>query len=181
MPTPSKSVTVLKTENKSHRTKAELDQRQKSEAALMTGIKLREKDAVKQNLISHKEFLRIQKLLGVIEKNDALVENTINRYCQIYAECIEFENKRERFYASLDELEDEHRDQIASGEITWLDYMKLRSSFQTQLINLDKQVQAKREMMLRIEKENLMTIAAALRAVPKKEQEEVDPHKGLFG
>ena len=39
----------------------------------------------------------------------------------------------------------------------------------------DKQIQAKRKMLLEIEKENVMTIAAAVRTVPKKEEKEEDP------
>jgi hypothetical protein len=36
------------------------------------------------------------------------------------------------------------------------------------MIECDRQVQAKRKMLLDIEKENIMTIAAALRSIPKK-------------
>jgi len=178
---PAKSVALIKLEGKSHRTKAELKIREEGEKALASGVAMKEKSYVRQNPIAHKEFLRIKKLLGEIEHNDALQENIINRYCQIYAECIEFENKCEEFYRSLQTMESEVRDKMDSGEVSWLDYMKLRSSYQSQIIGLDKQVQSKREMLLKIEKENLMTIASALRSIPKKPEEKPNKYKGMFG
>ena len=39
---------------------------------------------------------------------------------------------------------------------------------QKNLISLDKQIQAKRKMLMDIEKENIMTIASSLRSIPKK-------------
>ena len=36
--------------------------------------------------------------------------------------------------------------------------------------NIDKIIQSKRKMLLDIEKENIMTIAAALRSIPKNEE-----------
>ena len=39
---------------------------------------------------------------------------------------------------------------------------------------IDKQIQSKRKMLLDIEKENVMTIASALRSIPKKEDKETD-------
>lgn len=43
------------------------------------------------------------------------------------------------------------------------------------LIALDKQIQAKRKMLLDIEKENIMTIASSLRSVPKKTEKKRNP------
>jgi len=41
---------------------------------------------------------------------------------------------------------------------------------QKNLISLDRQVQAKRKMLLDMEKENIMTIASSLRSIPKKQE-----------
>ena len=46
---------------------------------------------------------------------------------------------------------------------------------QKNLSSLDKQVQTKRKMLLDIEKENIMTIASALRSVPKKVEKKDNP------
>lgn len=181
MPTPPKPFLVLKTEGKSHRTKAEMEQRKSSEEALSSGVALKERSEVKNNEIAHKEFLRINKLLKNIEKNDALYESVINRYAILQAECIEFEQKREQFYHNLSELEDKYNKQT-DNEMSISEYFKLQCNMQGQIINLDKQIQSKRKMLLDIEKENIMTIASTLRSIPKKvdSDKEDDPMAHLL-
>lgn len=174
MSRPPKPFVVLKTEGKSHRTKKELKQREEGEKALTTGTALKERPEVKANPIAHKEFLRLNKLLKNIEKNDAIYESIINRYCMIQAECFDFEDKREMFYRNLERLEEEYENQ-SDEELTMREYFKLQNSMQSQIIALDKQVQSKRKMLLDIEKENIMTIAAALRTIPKKVDEGENP------
>lgn len=173
MPTPPKPFTVLKSEKKSHRTKKELKLREKGEAALATGVALKERPEVKSNPVAHKEFMRIKKLLKSIEKNDAIYEPIINRYCILQAECKDFEGKRESFYNDLEELINDKETFITNDDLTT--YYKMKSDIQKNIINLDKQVQAKRKMLLDIEKENIMTIAAALRSIPKKVEKDENP------
>jgi len=167
MPTPPKPFTVLSQEKKSHRTKKELEQRKKGEAALSSGVALRERPEVRNNPTAHKEFLRLNKLLKGIEKNDAIYEPVINRYCMLQAECNDFEEKRESFYRDIQELTNDRETFADNDDLS--SYYKMKNNMQSQIIALDKQVQAKRKMLLDIEKENIMTIAAALRSIPKKE------------
>lgn len=162
MPTPTKPASVLKYEKKSHRTKAEMRQREKAEEDLLTGKKLKESQEVKNNELAHREFLRIKKLLAEIGKNDDLYSGVINRYCMISAECREFEDKRESIYRRQEELE-KRADELEIDE-----YIKLQNETSKMLLSFDRQIQAKRKMLLDIEKENVMTIASALRSVPKK-------------
>ena len=162
MPTPTKPASVLKYEKKSHRTKAEMRQREKAEEDLLTGKKLKESQEVKNNELAHREFLRIKKLLVEIGKNDDLYSGVINRYCMISAECREFEEKRESIYRRQEELEKR------SDEMEIDEYIKLQNETSKMLLSFDRQIQAKRKMLLDIEKENVMTIASALRSVPKK-------------
>lgn len=169
MPTPPKPFTVLKAEGKSHRTKKELKLREEGEKALATGVALKERPEVKANSIAHKEFIRINKLLKSIGKNDAIYEAVINRYCLLQAECAEFEEKRDKFYEQMNELEEK------SCEMEYKDYFKLQSEMQKNIINLDKQIQSKRKMLFDLEKENIMTIAAALRSIPKKTEKNENP------
>lgn len=173
MPTPPKPFSVLKAEGKSHRTKAELDLRKKSEEALSTGTALRERPEVRAHPFAHKEFLRLNKLLKKIEKNDAIYETVINRYCMLQAECKDFEEKRESFYRDIEELTNDRETFVDNDDLS--SYYKLKNNMQLQIIALDKQVQAKRKMLLAIEKENIMTIAAALRSIPKKVDKNEDP------
>lgn len=166
MPTPPKPLAVLKAEKKSHRTKAELKAREEGEKALTTGVVLKERPEVKNNAIAHKEFQRINKLLKSIGKNDAIYEAIINRYCILQAECFDFENKREKLYADIQELEEEYQQE----NISPTEYFKIKTTLQKQIVMMDKQLQSKRKMLLDIEKENIMTIAAALRSIPKTEE-----------
>ena len=129
---------------------------------------MKERPEVKNNEVAHKEFLRLNKLLKTIEKNDAIYEAVINRYCILHAECHEFEQRRSNFLHSIDELEADKDELIESGQMSLSAYYKMKNNLQSSVISLDKQIQAKRKMMFDIERENIMTISAALRSIPKK-------------
>ena len=159
MARPGKAPDVIEQEGKSHRTKAEMSARRS--AAMLTGQKIKERSEVKENSAAHTEFLRVVKLLGKIGKNDALLESIINRYCTLQAECYDFEKKREKFSENLDSLMDD--DEMDSDKKYTLE-VKMQQS----IINVDKQLQSKRKMLFDIEKENGMTISAALRTIPAK-------------
>lgn len=175
MPTPPKPAKIIELEGKSHRTKKEIRARKEAEASLLTGERLKESKEVKENPKAHKEFLRIKKLLESIEKNDDLYGRVINRYCLLIAECTEFEEKREKMEETAEKLE-EH-----ASDMEYEDYCRLKIDLSKQLIAFDKQVQAKRKMLFDIEKENIMTIAASLRSVPKKAEEKKNPLMEALG
>jgi hypothetical protein len=172
---PSKTTNIIRLEKKSHKTKKELFFREKAEKELLTGVSLREKSYVKKNPVAHKEFIRIKKLLAIIDKNDGLQENIINRYCLIYAECHETEKQLSGLYKKLDELDDRE------GEIGFAEALDYRIKLQGAVNALDRQLAAKREMLLKIEKESLMTTASALRAVPKQPPKEEENAGRMFG
>lgn len=178
MPTPAKPFKVLTTEKKSHRTKAELKIREEGEKSLSTEIKLKERKEVRQNKEAHKEFKRIQKLLKNIDKDDAIYEAVINRYCLLQAECFDLEERREEFYKLIFELKAEMVSETNKMDCdedirTYkLEYTKAISKMMSSMLAIDKQTATKRKMLLDIEKENVMTIASALRSIPKKVEEE---------
>lgn len=175
MPTPPKPYVVLSSEKKSHRTKKELKQRQNGEESLASGVALKERSNIKSNTIAHKEFKRINDLLKKIGKNDAIYEPVINRYCIMQAECVDLEEKREYFFNLIENLKaafEEICDELEPGEkaIKLIEFSKELSNLTNGMMNIDKLIQTKRKMLLDIEKENIMTIAAALRSIPKKEE-----------
>lgn len=180
MSRPPKPYVVLKNEKKSHRTKAELKQRKDGEEALLTGVALKERQEIKENPVAHKEFLRIRKLLKEIGKNDDIYGPVINRYCMIQAECIMFNERREELYKLIHELKKEY-DEVTKNmdpderEFFLLEYSRSMAKLSTTMINLDKQIQTKRRMLFDIEKENIMTISAALRNIPKEVKTEENP------
>jgi len=171
MPTPPKPFTVLTTEKKSHRTKDELKKRQQGEAALSTGVAMKERPEVKAAPIAHKEFRRLNTLLGSIGKNDAIYETVINRYCLLLAECQGFEQLKDKCNDDLEELYQAKE----NGLIDIMDYFDKKEMINRRFLNYDKQLQTKRKMLFDIEKENIMTIAAALRSIPKKADDKPNP------
>lgn len=82
----SKPVQLIKLEGKSHRTKAELEHREKAEKSLHTGTTFKESPAVKSDPIAHKEFLRLKKLYKSIDYVDGLDEQVVNRYCLLISQ-----------------------------------------------------------------------------------------------
>lgn len=185
MARPSKSTAVLSDEGRSHRTKAEMQQRADAEKALVTGKKLTERREVKENPIAHREFQRVAKLLAAIKKNDALYEPIINRYCLLQAECADLTEMKEAFRGSREELQEEYRaggiGEETPGGLSPSQYYKLLATMQGNILALDKQIQSKRKMMFDIEKECAMTISAAMRSIPKKPEQEKNPLLGILG
>ena len=168
---PAKPVEVLQAEGKSHRTKAELEKRKKEEAAFATGTPLKEKPETKKNLIAHKEFKRVTKLLTEIGKCDALYENIINRYCMLYAECRNYEEMQDKLRTDIVHLENMYNE----GLLEFLPYLEKKNGITGSINAIDRQLQTKRKMLMDIEKENIMTVASVLRNIPKTEDPEEDP------
>jgi phage terminase small subunit len=164
---PPKPVELLVLEGKSHRTKAELETRKKAEQQLLTGIQLKAWPEVRKNELARKEFNRVKKLLKIIGHNDALYEAVINRYCMIVAECKQIEETIIQLHAELDEL----AEMKGAEDIDPMQYIKAKGDTHDRAIAWDKKLMDKRKMLLQIERENIMTILAALRSIPKKPEE----------
>ena len=149
------------------------------EASLASGFIFKEWDEVKLNPEAHKEFIRLQKCFKAIKHNDLLHENTVNRYCLLHAECKEYAVLKNKILRSLEMLDEKY----AEGSMEFMDYVQEQGKLQDKLMACDRKVMDKRKMMLDLEKENVMTIASALRAIPKKpdEKKDVDPMAKLLG
>ena len=137
---------------KGHRTKAEKKIRAESEASSLTGKPMSADDKVKNYPEALREFNRLKKLFKMIKKDDALYEAAINTYSILKADCDLLYIKRNK----------------TSDDEQWFKY--------------DKAIMDKQKMMLAIEKENIMTIASALRSIPKKPEKAktVDPMEALL-
>lgn len=166
MPTPRKPIELMS----KHLDKGTKKLRAKAESELMTGESWREYPEVENNTTAHRFFERITDLYSRIEKDDALTEPIINRYCMIQAECYDFEKKREMFQANLESL-------IDSDELEDKDKFKLEADMQRSILDVDKQVMAKRKMLLDIERETLMTLKAQLASIPNPKKEEPKQNK----
>lgn len=178
---PAKTANAIKASNSiSHRTKAEIDAREKNEKALASGTAYREWPEVKQDPVAHKEFLRLKKLFQKIEKNDALFEATINRYCRLRGEESRLDAEREEMRGRIEEMEKKFNEvkEELKGEKAALTMVKIAETLvklYAAANKIDANINQKRNMMLAIEKENCMTIASQLRAIPKKEEKASNP------
>lgn len=167
---PSKPLSVIKSEKIAHRTKAELKLREESEKALLTGERMKESKDVKANPNAHEKFKRIMTLLDKIQKTDALYETVINRYCTLYAETLDIIQQRVELVEVVNSIKDTFTELKENGEIDADNLSKITQSLMNTVSTINKLDDAllkKRKMLLDIEKENIMTIAAALRSIPK--------------
>ena len=177
---PPKPAAVIKAEKKSHRTKAELNTRANAESGLLSKKRLQERKEVKENKAAHTEFRRVSVLMKAIGKDDALYSSGINTYCLLYAEIGEFQEQlrilddtanilREAF----EKLKSEPGNKIDANEI-----IRFETAFTrliSQRLNISAMIDKKRKMMLDIDKENVMTISAALRSIPKQPEKKENP------
>lgn len=174
MARPSKPVAVLKAEGKSHKTKEELEAREKAESKLMSGTPLYERPEVAADDIAHAEFLRVSELMRGIEKDDALYSSGINTYCQLYAEIYEME-KEKRHLTELVSRIGNKIDEIGGD----LNELTEATKSLTRLISsknaLGNIIDNKRKLMLAIDKENVMTVSSALRSIPKTPEKVENP------
>lgn len=151
---PPKTVEILEKEGKSHRTKSELGLRREAEQAALTGIKMREYPETRENDAAHREFARVRRILSSVGKNDAIYEAVINEYAMLKADI-------DRYLILRDKLEE------AEG-IQAKERYKL-------ILDCDKQIDKYKRRRFDIEKENGMTIASSLRAIPKKPEKKANP------
>lgn len=173
MARPSKPVALVT----GHRTKDELAARRNAEAAMLTHVPMQMQFRKKEHKIAAKEFERIKKLLAKIGKDDALYEQAINTHCLLVEECEQIQDIRNQFVHSKEELQRDYAAGITGDPnndedaLTASQYYKLLAKLSDNIINCDKQLMAKRKMLLDIDKENVMTVQSALRSIPKKPEE----------
>jgi len=179
---PSKPVVLIEAEKKSHRTKAELEQRKKSEAAMLSGSPLYERDEVKKSKVAHTEFLRVAELMQSIGKDDALYSSGLNTYCQLYAEISEMEHQKSEIAILADELKEKFDTLPAMEYDDILQFTKQVTKLASMQLSIGSEIDKKRRLMLAIDKENVMTISAALRSIPKTPEKAENPLiKALMG
>lgn len=176
---PSKPVST----NKKHLTNAEKEQRLKFENALLSGHKITERARVKADKTAHGEFKRVVGLLRAIGKDDALYSEQVNRYAELFSECEFYKELSAELSGELNDLSElcaemrtaarryadefEDSENIADLLEQLNDLINKRAVILRQLSDADTKIKQKREAMLAIERENCMTVSAALRTIPK--------------
>lgn len=180
MANPAKSAKILQMNGVSHKTKSELEEREKQEKALLSGVGIKARDSVKKNKVAHKEFKRVLELLRLIEKDDAVYQSSINDYCLLHAECVEYENTLMSARADVADYEAWFKEN--PEEVSPQEYYRTKINLLNICSNINNELMNKRKLKLQYEKESLFTIAAALRGIPKKQtndEEEDSPFKRI--
>ena len=177
MPKGSKSISAAA----GHRTKAEIAARTQAEQDMLSGKKLAEFPAVKGDPVAHAEYRRVSALMKAIGKDDALYSAAVNRYAELRGEIAQLQQDAARYRALMDSLQRKFDESDPdSEEITA--FAKAYSGMLTQINKLDDKIMQKRRMMGDIEKENCMTVQAALRSIPKEAgKKEENPLAAILG
>lgn len=175
MPRGSKSIAAAT----GHRTKAEKESRQQAEQDMLSGKKGFERPNVKADPVAHTEYKRVSALMKAVGKDDALYFAIVNRYCELFSEVDRCQREALRLHQLMDRLEQ----RLDSGEIgDETAFMKQYTALLAQVNKLDDKIMQKRKMMFDLEKENGMTVAAALRAIPKDNaKKEENPLATILG
>ena len=149
-----------------HRTKAELEQRKKAEMAMKSANPLQEWKKKGPPRSKSWYFSKVKKLFAEVDEDSDMYSAVINRYCELMTECGRLERETSKTLERMEELE-KRKDEMEFAD--WLNaHIELTKAADRMYKTLDR----KRGMLLAIEKENMMTVMAKLRAVPKKPQED---------
>ncbi len=198
MARPAKPTAVIEAEGKSHRTKAEMERRKRGEAAMLTGKKCFERERIKNDPVAHMEYQRLIKLMRAIGKDDALYAPEYNRYCELFSEEEFYKQQAAELrgeladlstvFCAVSDIADTLKERAEHCD--WKEVMELaeevidkcgelleqRGKLFRLLSEVDAKIKQKRDAMFAIEKENCMTVSAALRTIPKEaEKKEQDP------
>jgi hypothetical protein len=148
-----------------NRTKAEIAVRAAGEKALTTQEKMRAPAGATKNKEAYAYWRRLTKVLGSVGLDEAFYENTLWRYCLLLAEHDQLAAERVERANDLSDL------RAARGEMDEDEYFKRLDAQVRALDATDRTIAKKRDQMLSIEKENLLTVQGKLRAIPKKPED----------
>ena len=151
--------------NKRGLTKAEIKARKEQEGKLRSGAtKFKLSPQVKNDPVAHSMFKKLKKLYKGIEYVEGLDENIINRYCLVHSE-----------YLSLSDMRKSLTDLYNAADTA------SRLSIADNIIEIDKQIEKKMNMLIKLEDRLFLNPTARIKNVPKKEQpKEKDSNADLF-
>ena len=151
--------------NRRHLTKDEIAARKQQEAKLRSGAKTFKPSAqVKADLVAHAMFKKLQKLYRNIEYVEGLDENIINRYCLLHSEYVRLRDMRQELSERYLECET----------------VEERLSLTERILEVDKRIEKKTDLLLKLEDRLFLNPTARIKNVPKKEPEPEDSFGAEF-
>lgn len=167
MPRPTKTISAIQTEKRTHLTKREIAHRQAAENSMLTGYKIKETHEVKADSIAHKEFKRIKGLLAAINKDDEIYGAPTRRYCINLSKLAAIDEKIDRLRDDIADIE-RNRDRIIK-ESSPADYTRLLIAFERIISKWERLAKGIRAEMTDYERNNCMTIKSSLVLSPAKQ------------
>lgn len=161
MARPGKSLQLIE----GHLTKEQIAERRAAEAALAGGLKFQISREVKRDRVAKKYFLRLKEIYEDLGITDAAFENVLNRYCVMLSE---HDGMRALLAEANAAIEDIKK---MRGTLDAEVYAQRLQGLTETILNLAIEIRKKRDQLLAIEKENLLTAQSKIRAVPKKKAE----------
>lgn len=162
---PAFTTSALKAEGRSHKTKAELAQREQAEQAVLTGEVIKETAEIKADPVAHKEFMRIKRIMTHIGRGDELYGAPVRRYCLNVSKLHDADISVERLKSEVSQLVDD-RDSFNDLQ----DYYKLLTKLEDSVTRKEQLSRSIRQELADFEKENSMTIKSSIRTVAPKPQ-----------
>lgn len=148
-----------------HITKDERKAREAGQKDMTAKAKMRKAKDVQADKIASAHFNRLRSLYAEIGLCDALCENTVNRYCLMLSRLHALGDLTNAAQEGLDVL------QASRGDMETVDYMDALAKMMQNMMALERASAKLRDQLLAIERENLLTLAGKLRAVPKQPEE----------
>lgn len=140
--------------NKRHLTNREIEDRKKHEAKLKSGVKsFQPSQQVKDDAVALSMFRKVKRLYKNIEYVEGLDENIINRYCLLHSEYVNLRDMRQGLVDRCSQIED-LAEKIAMADT---------------LSEIDRRLEKKMDMLLKLEDRLFLNPTARLKNVPKKE------------
>jgi len=147
--------------NKRHLTKEEIAARQKQETKLNSGQKnYKPSPQVENDMVALAMFKKLKKLYRSIEYVEGLDENVINRYCLLHSE-----------YSRMVDMRNDITSQYAQSR----DPVE-RLSLADRILEIDKRVEKKMDLLVKLEDRLFLNPTARIKNVPKQENKKpADP------
>lgn len=151
MPGSAKPTNLLRLEGRGHRTKAELEYRERGEQALAVEGEILESAQVREDKDAHREFLRLKRLYAGIEFVGPLDQQALNMYCLEVADV------------------GRAREELARlrGEQRQADTREERETLGSEIRRASVALYKSKELLLKYEDRLFLNPAARIRAVPK--------------
>jgi hypothetical protein len=155
----AKSAEVLRFESAANKYgPTKINERERSQAGSFTGLRMKESPLVKSDPAAHAIWLRTVRKYRAIGKDDALFEAALNDYCLIRSELLQLTKHRGKLGELADSLED----------------LREIQSIMRQIIEIDKQINAKRKSCRDIEDRYAMSVNATMRVVPPRSEKNTE-------